>query len=302
MTTACGGTLCLIDLPQDMPGFRRFISCWFFRDALGRSLVVDPGPMSTIPLLNKELSGLADGVDLILLTHIHLDHAGGIGEFCKSWPGATVIAHPRAFRHLREPKKLWSASVKTLGDVALAYGEPAPLSSDVPLAEGDGAGLIEVLPTPGHAPHHISLRAPSSDGQRLLFAGEAAGMAVPTLDDKLWLRPATPPRYDHKAAINSMDLLLRVIEGGELLCYAHWGSAEDARGRIELAREQYGRWLETIKAMSDRPIDGIVERLLASDPLLQAELEPDLMERERAFIVNSVRGFLGFISEADKRS
>ena len=60
----------------------RFISAWLFTDPLGRRVLVDPGPADTIPLLIRELESLTDGIDLILLTHIHLDHAGGLGQFC----------------------------------------------------------------------------------------------------------------------------------------------------------------------------------------------------------------------------
>ena len=86
----------LIDLPQPLPGFRRFISSWFFRDAVGRRILVDPGPADTIPFLLRKLAAVTDGVDLVLLTHIHLDHSGGLGQFCRSRPEARVLA--RIFR------------------------------------------------------------------------------------------------------------------------------------------------------------------------------------------------------------
>ena len=284
----------LIDLPQPMPGFRRFISAWFCRDAAGRRIVVDPGPANTIPLLLGELEKLTDGVDLVLLTHIHLDHAGGLAAFCARYPGVQVIAHPRAFRHLREPRKLWDASVRTLGDIALMYGEPAPLPSSIPLLEQDPAGLIEVFPTPGHAPHHISLRVPSG-GRKLFFVGEAAGMALPLEDGALWLRPTTPPRFDADAARRSLELIASVLQGDELLCYAHWGVVENPVERIHQAREQLERWGCLIASMRDRAPKEIVERLLAQDPLLRKSeaLPPDILERELRFMANSVQGISG---------
>ena len=304
LTSPLGGGVYLVDLPQGLPGFHHFISSWFFLDASGRRVVVDPGPESTIPLLNGELEKLTDGVDLVLITHIHLDHSGGIGTFCRRWPEASVLVHPRGARHLREPRKLWSASVKTLGDVALAYGEPTPLTA--PLLDEDPGGVAEVFQTPGHAPHHISIRIPTKEGETLFFLGEAAGMTVPTLDGGLWLRPTTPPKFDGKAALASLDLLARTLRGDERLCYAHWGSPEgqDAAGgplkRVAMAREQMERWLEEIRTMTDRPPEEIVEHFLRCDPLLQAKLDDDLPARERVFMSNSVRGILGFLAEGQQ--
>lgn len=304
MTAAAGAPidfgegLFLIDLPQRMPGFRRFIASWFFVDALGRRVVVDPGPANTIPLLNGALERLTEDVDLVLLTHIHLDHAGGVGAFCRRWPRAAVLAHPRAFSHLRRPERLWSASVRTLGNVALAYGEPEPLTA--PLLSEDPDGLIEVFPTPGHAPHHVALRTRPREGGPLLFIGEAAGLTLPSLDGALWLRPTTPPRFDAAAALSSLDRAAAALRGDERLCYAHWGLSEDPAGRLSLAREQTERWLELIGTMLDRRPEEVVECLLRRDPLLQARLDEDLMVRERHFMANSVQGFMGFLNEAGR--
>lgn len=302
MTAAAGATLdfgeglFLIDLPQGMPGFRQFIASWFFVDALGRRVVVDPGPASTIPLLNGALERLTEDVDLVLLTHIHLDHAGGVGAFCRRWPHAGVLAHPRAFAHLRRPDRLWSASVRTLGNVALAYGEPEPLTA--PLLSEDPDGLIEVLSTPGHAPHHVALRTRPREGGPLFFIGEAAGLTLPSGDGALWLRPTTPPRFDAAAALSSLDHAAAALHGDERLCYAHWGLSEDPTGRLSLAREQTERWLKLIGTMLDRRPEEVVECLLRRDPLLQARLDEDLMERERRFMANSVQGFMGFLNES----
>lgn len=289
-----------IDLPQPLPGFRRFVSAWFFRDAGGRRVLVDPGPAGTIPHLLRELEALTDGVDLVLLTHIHLDHSGGLGPLCARWPKARVLAHPKAFRHLTDPAKLWRASLETLGDVARTYGPPEPVDGAV-LIERDESGLVEVFPTPGHAPHHLAFRvlcgACGRERKRLFFVGEAAGLTLPTESGALWLRPATPPRFDAAAACASLDRIEAVLGGDEPLCYAHWGAYGDARRRVALARSQIAEWLEVIGAMRDASPEAIAAHLLAHDPLLRAPLPEDLMERERLFVGNSVRGFLGFLNE-----
>lgn len=276
-----------IDLPQDRPGFHHFISAWQFEDASGRRVLVDPGPASTIPLLLRELEALG-GPDLILLTHIHLDHSGGLAQLCEASPHAQVLAHPRAFAHLQDPHKLWSASVATLGDVALLYGEPAPLPPSAELLTEDPEGLIEVFQTPGHAPHHLCFRA-TCGGRSLLFVGEAAGMVLPIEGGPGWLRPTTPPRFDAGAALRSMDALLSALRGDELLCYAHWGASASARERIEAARAQLVEWRAVVRDMRDAGPDAILDELLRRDPF-PASLSPDLVEREMAFMRNSVLG------------
>lgn len=158
----------LIDLPQPMAGFHNFLSAWYFVDALGRRVVVDPGPASSIPGLIGRLSELTDGVDLVLLTHIHLDHSGGVGQFCAHYTDAKVLVHPKGKKHLLAPGKLWSASLDTLGDVARMYGEPLPLEASA-LADHALAGMTP-LETPGHAPHHLAFLVPFR-GERLFFVG-----------------------------------------------------------------------------------------------------------------------------------
>lgn len=290
--------LYLIDLPQSMPGFKEFISSWFFVDALGRRIVVDPGPASTIPFLIDVLSGLTDGVDLVLLTHIHLDHSGGVGQFCRHYAEAKVVAHPKAARHLQDPTRLWKASLETLGDVARMYGEPEPLSADaMTTAEAQG---IESLVTPGHASHHISFRV-SLGGEKLFFIGEAAGLTLPAGDGPEWpyLRPTTPPKFDARAALSSLEAIDRFLVGDELLCYAHWGTAREAKKRVALAKTQLGKWLSTIETMRVAPVTEIFDHLLECDPLLgeYPHLPEDLRQRERLFILNSIKGLLGSLED-----
>src|SRR6056297_1613601 len=111
--------LTCIDLDQpDHEGFRRFISSWLHRDKrLG--FLVDPGPLSTIPHLLAELDKAGvERLDLILLTHIHIDHAGGTGALLDRYPEAKVVCHPDGIPHMIDPAQLWQGSLKVLGDLA----------------------------------------------------------------------------------------------------------------------------------------------------------------------------------------
>ena len=120
-------------------------------------------------------------------------------------------------------------------------------------------------------------------------------MVLPLEDGELWLRPTTPPRFDADAARSSLELLASVLRGDELLCYAHWGASENPRERTLQAREQLERWLSFIAPLRDLAPEEIVEYLLVHDPLLRrsGDLPPDLLERERRFMANSVRGMIG---------
>ncbi|MCL1941815.1 MAG: MBL fold metallo-hydrolase, partial [Synergistaceae bacterium] len=136
--------LFLIDLPQPAEGFEKFISAWFFRDDRGKNILVETGPANTIPALAEELSKLTGSLDHILLTHIHLDHSGGLGHLMPNYPDAKVFVSAKGKKHLISPGKLWDASVSNLGDFAKLYGEPLPVPPDIFLDEKEGAFLHEI--------------------------------------------------------------------------------------------------------------------------------------------------------------
>ena len=117
--------LTLIDLDQPLIGQRRFISCWLSRQP-ELSFIVDPGPPATAAALVDHLRALGvEQLDLILLTHVHLDHAGATAAVLKAFPTARVVVHVRGRPHLLAPQRLWEGSQRVLGRTATVYGEPA---------------------------------------------------------------------------------------------------------------------------------------------------------------------------------
>jgi glyoxylase-like metal-dependent hydrolase (beta-lactamase superfamily II) len=291
--------LFLFDLPQPRTGFHHFVSSWFFVDPAGRRIVVDPGPANTIPLLLKELSSVTDGVDIVLLTHIHLDHSGGISQFCEQYPNAKVVVHGKARRHLIDPGRLWRSSLEVLGRLAEMYGAPRPLDPKFLAEPGEITG-VTIIETPGHSPHHLSFVVPLAE-KKLFFIGEAAGMHIPMTpsDDLPYLRPTSPPKFDGDAARESIHKLEDALKGDELLCYSHWGLAHDPKNMISLSSRQLDEWISIISEMRDKPMETIADYLISHDPLMggYAKLPEDLRKRERIFILNSATGILKHIGQ-----
>jgi len=290
----------LLDLPQPMAGFQSFVSSWFFVDSKGRRVVVDPGPASSIPALLEKLASVTDEVDLILLTHIHIDHSGGVGQLCDRYGNAKVVAHSKAGRNLSSPEKLWKASLATLGDVAEVYGEPKPLPPEKLVGyDCEKLAGIEVLETPGHAPHHITFIVPFN-GDRLFFVGESMGSRAPLKSGARYLRPATPPKLDLPTMRESLAKLESAMQGDELLCYGHWGATRDSKTNIAAAKKQLDEWLGVVSGMEDRAADEIVEYLISNDPFMAecSNFPEDVRSRERFFIKNSVEGFLDYLKDS----
>jgi glyoxylase-like metal-dependent hydrolase (beta-lactamase superfamily II) len=293
----CSTAVYLIDLPQDMMGFRKFISSWVVLTK-DYNFLVDVGPSSTIPVLIKKMESLGVNlIDYVFLTHIHLDHAGGIGHLIERFPKLKVVAHEKSKSHLLNPEIIWEGSKKTLGEVAVKYGEikPVPLENLV-----DGAGnMVKIIDTPGHAAHHLSFQF-----QDILFAGEAGGVYLNGLNEnEFYLRPATPPRFFFETANSSLDKLLAL--NAEKICYGHYGFARDANKMLNFYRNQIFLWKDIIKTVIDESIHKSNEEiaLLSFKKLLKEDrifagylkLDKDIQQRERYFVLNSIKGFLGYL-------
>lgn len=290
----------LVDLDQTGRGFRGFISCWLARTE-GLVYVVDPGPTSTIPHLVDALRDQGvEWVDYALLTHIHLDHAGGTAAFLQAFPEARVYCPPRGRRHLVDPSRLWAGSVKVLGDVALMYGEPGPVPEESLVFEDHLAQLgITVHLTPGHASHHACFVH-----QDVLFAGEVFGTTTRLPSGRPYLRPATPPVLKADVALDSMERMGAL--GSELrVAFAHHGLDGDPAAWAARSTEQLQRWISWAEEAREAGGDwqsAVWERALREDPLCGGErwleLDEDVREREAYFARNTLAGIAGWVSGA----
>ncbi len=285
-----------LDLPS-LSGFHHFISSWIYSKQ-GTTIIVDPGPPSTIPVLLEALDMLhIKKVDYLLLTHIHLDHGGGAGHLVQAFPDLPVLCHPKGIPHLTDPEKLWQGSLKVLGEVAEAYGKLLPVPAEnlsFRTRLQVGPFDIEITETPGHAAHHISYL---TDG--LLFAAELAGVSLP-INNSFYQRPATPPRFIYEVYKKSLQTAAAL--DARQLCLGHHGVRSDPEAFFLSAEWQLEHWLETVRRhmRADAPYseENVLDELLRTDPLMIdfTALPEDVQQRERYFCLNSLRGMYGYLS------
>ncbi len=220
--------------------------------------IVDPGPESSLAnlLLGLEAHGhtLKD-VRYLLLTHIHLDHAGATGAMVRRHPDLVVYVHERGAPHLADPTKLLASAERLYGaDMRRLWGEfvPAPTASLRPLQGGERLALghvgIEVAYTPGHASHHVSyLHAPTGTA----FVGDTAGIRISGRD---YLFPPTPPPdIDLELWQSSLDRLAQWR--AERLFLTHFGPAATVEPHLAEMRERLIEWSERVRASLSEPGD-----------------------------------------------
>ena len=214
-------------------------------------LVVDPGPASSVSAL--------EGIELraLLLTHIHLDHAGATGVLVRENPGLKVYVHERGARHLVDPSNLLASAAKLYGDDNMdrLWGEVAPVPEEniVALAGGETVEGFRVEYTPGHASHHVCyLHEDSGEA----FTGDAAGVRIPPSD--LTIAPTPPPDIDIEAWGRSLDVLESWSPSA--LCLTHFGRFEDVGEQLDAVRRHLAEWGPVARDLGDR--DEFVARLL----------------------------------------
>lgn len=290
--------LYFITLFPPINGFDNFIGVWV---KTGHpSYIIDVGPAVTVTELKSALDQLdISRLDFIFITHIHLDHAGGLGDFSALFPKTPVVCHNAATPHLVDPSRLWEGSQKTLGDMARSYGPPAPVDASVLVdASRFGDGDVTPMITPGHAPHHVSYMTP-----QCLFAGETCGVHLNLPGGKDYLRPATPPKFYLETAVRSIDLLLE--QRPENLCFGHHGMEKQGAAWLKRHRKQLLLWENVIReelAMGDDDtlFSRCMDALKRKDPMLANFnlLNPGEKERETYFITNSIKGFKDHIESS----
>jgi glyoxylase-like metal-dependent hydrolase (beta-lactamase superfamily II) len=255
----------------------------------GAPVLVETGSQTSVPRLLAALADLGvDPGDLagVAVTHIHLDHAGGVGDVAAAFPRATVYVHERGARHLVDPTKLVNSAAMVYGDLLDSlYGRLTPTPSErvVVLADGDEVVVsanrtLTAVDSPGHAKHHLALHDSDSG---LLFAGDAVGVRLP---DVGVLRPATPPPdFDLDAALASLRRFAGRRPAG--IALAHFGLVPDPGAILDEAQQTLTQWAEVAEAAWREGRD-IAEALEAR---FGAELDgADPAQREKLETLNGI--------------
>jgi glyoxylase-like metal-dependent hydrolase (beta-lactamase superfamily II) len=216
-------------------GRSRVIGCWQVGEVL-----VDPGPGSCLDTLLEALDGWRPRA--LLLTHIHLDHAGASGSLVRRWPDLDVYVHERGARHMADPGRLLDSAQRLYGsDMDRLWGEflPVPEENLRVLAGGETIEIegmpeaLQVAYTPGHASHHISYLH-----QGTAFVGDVGGVRI--TPDSLTVPPTPPPDIDLEAWHGSLDRLRSWSP--ERLAFTHFGSAEDVEAQLDELEARLDEW------------------------------------------------------------
>lgn len=222
----------------------RFDSAYLVVSAEGRAAYIDTGPNSAVPRLLSALDARGippDAVDYLIVTHVHLDHAGGAGLLLSKLPNAKLVVHPRGARHLVDPSKLMAGVRAVYGDEVAArdYGELVPVPGERVIESQDemklllGSRTLELIDTPGHALHHHSIWDAKSAG---MFTGDTFGIAYPDLpiEGGVFAFPTTSPvQFDPLALRSSIERILRYQP--ERIYLTHFGMTEDIERHAEMA-------------------------------------------------------------------
>jgi len=295
--------LYLITLTPLIRGFDNFISVWLYKGK--KTFIIDVGPSVTSSDLITALRGLdVNHLDYIFLTHIHLDHAGGIGEISSTYPETPIICHQAGIEHLVDPSLLIEGTIKALGETGRAYGLIQPVKKKQLMDAGQfrSDGIVPVI-TPGHSQHHVSYLT-----EEYLFVGEAAGVCFPIASGTGdYMRPATPPRFFLDIAIKSIDDL--IARKPKKICFSHFGIKDDSAGMLKAHKDQLLLWEELISEQMKRSheeeiLNACMEVFLKSDPWMAGFscLDEPVQERERTFIYNSIKGFQGYLKTVGNNS
>jgi glyoxylase-like metal-dependent hydrolase (beta-lactamase superfamily II) len=252
-------------------GRDRVIGAWEVRPGV----IADPGPASCVETL---LAGVGEEPRAVLVTHIHLDHAGACGVLVRRFPGLRIYVHEDAAPHLVDPERLLRSASRLYGDdMERLWGEvaPVPAANVTALTGGETIEGCAVHLAPGHARSHVVyLDGDSGDA----FTGDAAGVRIPP--SPLVLAPTPPPEIDVEAWLRTVAMLRAL--GPARLCMTHFGASDDAPAQLDALerylrdaaeassggdRDEFAHWLGAVTAGEDEAIAARLRQAMPPEQL-----------------------------------
>jgi len=195
----------------------------------------------------KEFGYKPNDIDYLIVSHIHLDHAGGAGFLLQEMGKAKVYVHNRGYKHLADPTRLLASARAALGDSANEFGTMIPISKDRLVAVGDGdrleLGKRELIfyDSPGHAPHELTIFDTYNE---CIYTGDAAGLYFSR--DEVLLPIAPAPSFNLEDNIRSLDRIM-TLEPRALL-FSHYGPHTNPQAVVEIQKKQYTDWSDFVKS------------------------------------------------------
>ncbi|WP_329743251.1 MBL fold metallo-hydrolase [Dyella sp. A6] len=228
----------------------------------GRGAFIDCGTNHSLPRMlgALETAGLQPAqVDWLILTHVHLDHAGGAGELMARLPNARLVVHPRGARHMIDPSKLWAGASAVYGEAVMEknYGHLRPIPAERVVQADDGhvvelAGRpLQCLDTPGHARHHIAIHDRQAN---VCFTGDVFGLSYREFDTTKgpFILPTTSPvQFDPEALHASIERLVALHP--EAMYPTHYGRVEDVERLAGDLHTQIDAMVGIARATDGRP-------------------------------------------------
>lgn len=236
--------------------------------------LVETGPSPSVEHVKKGLADLGfelEQVEYIIVTHVHLDHAGGAGLLLKDCPNAKVVVHPKGARHLADPGRLVAGAKMVYGDRFSALFDPVvPIPENRLIVKGEGDRLelsdncsLEFWDTPGHAKHHFGIYDPVSNG---IFAGDTAGIRYEQLAREgidLYVPSTSPNQFDPQALEISISRMS--AKNLDAIYYGHFGMTTEPAKALEQITGWLAIFMKEAEEANSIQMDhtGLAKRLLS---------------------------------------
>lgn len=299
-TRKLGDHVYIVDLRPT--GIENFIASYVLKGEKATA-IVETGPRCSIPNLLaglREIGVKTEDVDYVMVSHIHIDHAGGAGTLLQHLPNARLIVHNKGAPHIVKPEKLWEQSKLVLGRVAIIYGEIEPVQEERVITPEEGMTIdlgssvqLKVFETLGHASHHLGYFESENRG---IFQGDAAGIYFPQLDVTI---PTSPAPFHLELTLASLEKLKQLQP--KRLYYTHYGPVENAVERLKRYEEQLRLWARVVSEAvkrGDTP-EGIREQILEQDPQMRAAagfIRKHVVLRE-GIEMQSIQGYIEYFKK-----